>query len=267
MRRVSSGRLVKAMAFGIIGVIISLAIETVIGLLREDWTNPFGIGLAVVLATASGLLPLLQQEKTPAVAESSQPPVPAPSGYPPTPTPTWAQARTPVAGTPRPAQSRVPAVLAVLVLLLLCGGGGGALAYGTQYLGGWVTGNETGPDILVAETSAASGTLTLTVHRVLRTPHYTRVEVSADNRGSVPVTLPVSSGQLTAAGGQTLRGNSLHSDWADIVPAGGMVRGTIAFGPLPADASTVSLSFTQAYGRGDAAITVTNIKLAPFDAP
>jgi hypothetical protein len=263
MRRVSSGRLVKAMAFGIIGVIISLAIETVIGLLREDWTNPVGIGLAVVLASASGLLPLLQQEKTPAVAESSQPPVPAPSGHP----STWAQAPTPVAGTPRPARSRVPAVLAVLVLLLLCGGGGGALAYGTQYLGGWVTGNETGPDILVAEASAASGTLTLTVHRVLRTPHYTRVEVGADNRGSVPVTLPVGSGQLTAAGGQTLKGNSLHSDWADIVPAGGMVRGTIAFGPLPADVSTVSLSFTQAYGRGDAAITVTNIKLAPFDAP
>lgn len=259
MRRVSGARLITAMLFGIIGVVISLAIEAVIGFLREDWTNPLGIGLAIALAAFSGLLPLLQPEKSPPPA---YPPV-AHRGYPPPP----GRADYPPA-RPRPARSRMPAVLAVLVLLLVCGGGGGAIAYGAQYAGGWLTGDENGPDILAEEASAVEGDLTLTVHRVRRTAHYTRVEVSAANHGSKSLRLPVfGSCQLTAAGGATVAGDDLHSDWADTVPAGGLVRGTIAFGRLPAGVSTVSLSFTHIFGRSGGSITVEDIRLTPPDAP
>ncbi len=250
MWRVSPRRLVKAMAFGVLGAAVSLALNAAISYLREDWSNPLGIGLAVALASITGVIPQLQEEKTP-----PQPPPPPPyqapyypSSWPPVP--------------PKPAPTRMPVLVAVLVLLLICGGGAGAVALGMQYVGGLATGDEDGVDVLVAEKSAKAGALTLTVHHVVLTAHFTRVEMSAANSGTTSLTLPVYGySQLTVQGGTTLKGDAFRSDWPETVPAEGLVRGNVNFGRLAAGTTRINVSFTQIFGPGGGSITVRDIVL------
>jgi hypothetical protein len=255
MRRVSAGRLFAAMAFGVLGAALSLGLDAAISYLREDWTNPIGIGLAVGLASITGLIPLLQGQKPPL---QERPPR-SQSGYPP-PRPGYPPPWQP--RPPRPPPARVPVFLAILVLLLVCGGGAGALAVGAQYVGGWVTGDEDGVDVLAAEKSAKAGPLTLTVHRVRLTAHFTRVEMSAANSGDTSLTLPIFGYcQVTVQGGRTLEGDSFRSDWPQTVPAEGLVRGTVNFGRLPDRTTRMSVSFTTVFGPGANSVTIRDITL------
>ena len=63
MRRIRSGQLAKAMLFGAIGTFLGIAINAALDYARQDWTNPVGIAVVAVLASASGVIPLLQTER------------------------------------------------------------------------------------------------------------------------------------------------------------------------------------------------------------
>jgi hypothetical protein len=120
---------------------------------------------------------------------------------------------------------------------------------------------------LLGEASATTGPLTLTVHAVLHTAHFTRVDLSGANAGDDSMRLPLFENcLLTAASGQTLKADPFRSDWPEAVPPGGTVRGFVTFGKhVPPGTATVSLAFgvvfVQGFG-GPESITVRNIRLA-----
>ncbi len=286
MRSVSGGRLFWAMAIGVLGAIVAIALDAAISYLREDWTNPIGIVVTASIAAFSGLVPLLRADRRRDDASAQRPPVPSPSG------PGYGAAQP--YGSPPPyghqpyghpppygppaAQTRrrskgVPLLIGVLVLLLFCGGGVAATAFGARYLGGWFTGDEKGFDVLAEERSARAGDLTLTVHSVVLTSHYTRVEMSATNGGERSLNLPIFENcQLTlhgnadrsnsVGGRNTLEGDPFRSDWTESVPAGQTVRGIVTFDRLPEGITSINISFSMVYGQFEGnSITIEDVPL------
>jgi hypothetical protein len=230
----SRSPVVKMLVFGLIATALGLAVDAAFDFLRKDWSNPVGIGLVAALTFASAMIPVLQL---------------------------GAERR------PRPASRlRWSVVATVLAVLLVCTGGAGGAAWAVQYAGGYITGHEAGTDLLAEPASATAGGLTLTVHAVLDTAHFTRVDLSGANARDDPVQLPVFHNcLLTARSGATLEADPFRSDWPEAVPPGGSVRGFVTFGGhLPADATEVSLSFltvfVQGFGGPDS-IAVRNIAL------
>jgi hypothetical protein len=260
--RVSGRRLLVAMAFGILGAIVAIALDAAIAYLRKDWANPVGIVLVAGVAAFSGLLPLLRRDRTvPGAAPTMPPPAMQSWGAQPVPPPYGAP---PAAVPPRAGGKGVPVLVGVLVVLLLCGGGVGAVTFGARYIGGWVTGDEAGFDVLAEERSATAGGLTLTVHQVMVTSHYTRVELSAANDGENTVNLPIFGNcQLIPSGDRrTLDGDPFRSDWSDAVPPGQTVRGIVTFPRLPDGVDSISISFATIFGQfGDTSITIADIPL------
>jgi hypothetical protein len=266
MRGVSARRLFVAMAFGVLGAVVAIALDAAINFLRKDWTNPVGIVLTAGVAAISGIIPLLRPER-----ERSTSPAPGPAIQPYATQPYASQPYgsapviEPAAPPKRRPSRRVPVVVGLLVLLLVCGGGVSAVTFGAQYLGGWVTGNEEGFDVLDQEATARSGDLTLTVLRVKITGHYTRVEMSARNDGSRSITLPVFENCLLNSPSlrSTLKGDSFRSDWTETIPPGQTVQGTVNFDRLPDDTTTISISFATIYGPldGNTAITIADIPI------
>jgi hypothetical protein len=265
------------MAFGILGAIVAIALDAAIAYLRKDWADPVGIVLVAGVAAFSGVIPLLRRDRpTPSTVSPPPPaqpwgaqPVPPPYGAQPAPPAYGAQPPPPPYSPPpgvpaRPAGTRVPMVVAVLVMLLLCGGGVGAVTFGARYIGGWVTGDEAGFDVLAEERSAEAGDVTLTVHQVLLTRHYTRVELSATNRGSNTINLPIFGNcQLIPSGDRrTLDGDPFRSDWSDAVPPGQTVRGIVTFPRLPDGVDSISISFATIFGQfGATSITIADVPL------
>jgi hypothetical protein len=227
------------LVFGVVATFLGLAVDAAFDFLRKDWSNPFGIGMVATLTFASALIPIIQQAGS------------GPGGR--------------EAPAPRP-RHRARTAVAVLVVLAVCTGGAGGAAWVVQYAGGWVTGHEDGPDVLVEEVSATAGPLTLTVHAVLDTTHFTRVEITGANDGDESMRLPVFENCfLTAASGLTLTAGAFRSDWPEAIPPHGAVRGFLTFGRrLPPDTTVVSLAFTtvfvQGFGGPDS-ITVPRIRL------
>ncbi len=259
MRSVSGRRLVLAMFFGILAAIVAILLDAAIAYLREDWTNPLGIALAAGVAALSGVIPLLRPEK--ARTPSTPAPTPPPYGA----QPPYAQppyAPPPGAAQPRPRSRGVPVIVGVLTLLLLCGGGVAAAAFGAQYLGGFLTGDQRGTDVLAEETSATEGPLTVTVHSVVVTSHFTRVELSATNTGDTPITLPIYRNCYLNTDSATMEGDSFRSDWAETVPSGQTNRGTVVFDRLPDGVGSISISFAVVFGSFEAnSLTVADVPL------
>jgi hypothetical protein len=230
------------LVFGVVATALGLAVDAAFDFLRKDWSNPFGVAMVATLTFGSALIPVLQQ----GVGGGR------------------ATART------TPPRHRIRVAVAVLVVLAVCTGGAGGAAWAVQYAGGFVTGHEDGADLLVDDVSATAGPLTLTVHAVLDTAHFTRVDLSGANAGGDPMRLPLFENCLLVAGsGQTLTADSFRSDWPEAIPPGGAVRGFVTFGKhLPPGTATVSLAFAvvfvQGFGGPDS-ITVRDIRLA--DAP
>jgi hypothetical protein len=246
MRSVTARRLIVAMAFGILGALVAIALDAAIAYLRRDWTNPVGIVLVTGVAAVSGVLPLLGGSRSSRSAAAPAPPATQPR-------------RT------RRSAKRVPLLVGVLVMLVLCGGGVAAASFGTRYVGGWLTGDETGTDHLAQERTARAGDLTLTVGRVMLTRHFTKVELSATNAGETPISLPISGNCHLIPDGdrQRLEGDPLRSHWSEQVPPGQTVRGTVTFPSLPEGVSTVSISFGTIFGElRDASIAITDISLS-----
>jgi hypothetical protein len=230
MGRLTRGQVVRALVVSLVSALLGLAFDAAIAYFRKDWTNPIGVVAVILAGTVPGLLTLpfgAQRERT-----------------------------------PHPPPRRVSAVPVVLVILLVIGGGVGLVAYGGHYLGGWVTGNEEGPDILVAKKSATVGTLTLTVERIRHTAHFTRVDLTATNTGDESLSLPVYGySQLTPERGTTMQGESFQSDWPISVPGAGTVRGTVNFGRLPSGTTKLNVGFTQIFGPGGNSITVKDVRV------
>jgi hypothetical protein len=228
------------LVFGVVATFLGLAVDAAFDFLRKDWSNPFGIGMVATLTFASALIPVLQQAGSGGSGGRAAP------------------------ATRPPHRARI--AVAVLVVLAVCTGGAGGAAWVVQYAGGYITGHEVGPDLLVEETSASAGPLTLTVHAVLDTAHFTRVEITGANDGDDSMRLPVFENCfLTAGSGLTLTAGAFRSDWPEAIPPHGAVRGFLTFGRrLPPETSVVSLAFTtvfvQGFGGPDS-ITVPRIRL------
>ncbi|TDW69661.1 FHA domain-containing protein [Kribbella pratensis] len=144
----------------------------------------------------------------------------------------------------RPGRLDVSILIAIAVVLVGIGVGGFALTAGTEYVGGYLTGNESGEDRLVKPVAKPSGEVTVTVENVTYTSHFTRVEVMLANGAKEPVTIPIAGSTFTAADGTALHADTRRSNWPSKVATGGTARGTITFkGKLPdsADAAVLTL--------------------------
>ena len=159
-----------------------------------------------------------------------------------------------------PGRLDVSIIIAIVVVLLGVGVGGFALTAGAQYVGGYLTGNESGEDRLIKPVAKPAGSLTVTVENVTYTSHFTRVEVKLTNAGKQPVSLPLTN-TATIAGedGSALRADTSRSQWPGSIPNGGSDHGTITFkGHLP-DATT---SATLTLKSGDAGVAVAGLTLS-----
>ena len=157
---------------------------------------------------------------------------------------------------------------AFLVVLLVIGGGGIAVAAGVRYAVGYVTGKETGTPRLAGPQVARAGGLNLRIEDVEHTPHFTRVELVGQNRGSATVTLPLFGNcVLSDDEGATLEADPFRSDWADSLAPGTRRRGVIIFpGHLTAASTTASFSCATVFGPGGGgSITVTGLRLRPVE--
>jgi pSer/pThr/pTyr-binding forkhead associated (FHA) protein len=169
---------------------------------------------------------------------------------------------TATAGTRR---RGTPAAVAILVVLAVVGVGGFAVAAGFQYAAGYITGKESGEDRLVQSVTRSGSGLTATVVHVTYTSHFTRVELTVRNTTRTSLSLPLFGFcTFTGSDGTTLEVDSFRSQWPDTVPPGAFQRGTITFkGQLPDNLTTASLSFSQVFGPGGKALTISGIKLKP----
>jgi hypothetical protein len=164
----------------------------------------------------------------------------------------------------RPPVPRRSIATVLVVILLLCGAGGFAVAYGAQWAGQRAIAffeeqskspserklEDPGVERLGGTTSNTAGVVTLTVTSVRVNDQVTVLTVTATNQGSDPLTLPLfGNAQLTVPGSATLQPDPSVGTWANTVPAGGDMTGTIVFdGVLGPQETQVTLSFTTIYG-------------------
>jgi hypothetical protein len=281
MRRIRGGQLAKAMLFGAIGTFLGIAINAALDYARQDWTNPVGIAVVAVLASASGVIPLLQAERA-APAPPQRRGTVYPSGQPPAvghaqvpqygqgtrydwPAPPSGAPGAPAPGLPAPRRrgGRVPLLAAALLLLVLCGGGAAAATYGSKFLGGWLTGDEKGTNILAGPATGEAGPLKLTVDRAEQTRNFTRVHLAGTNSGDQSAKLVIGFVQLTGDDGTTLKADPFRSDWPeDVTPGRAGVAGWLVFKDhLPPGTTSASLTFTTIFGPGGGEISVSDIPL------
>jgi hypothetical protein len=177
----------------------------------------------------------------------------------------------PPAPAPRPrGRAGVSLPVGILVTVLVLAVGGWAVAAGTRYAVGWITGNEDGPNRLVQPVSGGSRGVALTVTDVWHTPHFTRVAASVDNGLRNSISLPLFQNcTLRGADGTTLQADPFRSStWAESVPAGVKGQaGTIVFpGHLPNAVATASLSFATVFEAGfdgPRSLSVSGLRLRP----
>ena len=144
----------------------------------------------------------------------------------------------------RPGRFDVSVVIAIVVVLVGIGVGGFALTAGTEYVAGYLTGNESGADRLVKPVAKPGAGVTITVENVTYTSHFTRIEVLIANGSKQAFTIPIDGTTFTAADGTALRADTGKSSWPSRISAGGSEHGTITFkGHLPDSADQAVLTF------------------------
>jgi hypothetical protein len=131
----------------------------------------------------------------------------------------------------RPGRLDVSILIAIAVVLVGVGVGGFALTAGTEYVGGYLTGNESGEDRLVKPVAKTSGAITVTVENVTYTSHFTRVEVMLANGAKEPITIPIEGAAFTAADGTALHADTHRSNWPSKVATGGTSHRSSPPGP------------------------------------
>ena len=138
----------------------------------------------------------------------------------------------------------VSVLVAIAVVLAGVGVGGFALTAGAEYVGGYLTGNESGEDRLIKPVAKAGSGITMTVENVTYTSHFTRVEVKLTSTAKEAVKIPIDGTTFTAADGTVLRADPGKSSWPSRIAAGGTEHGTITFkGHLPDSADAAVLTF------------------------
>jgi hypothetical protein len=164
-------------------------------------------------------------------------------------------ASVPPRGTPLP--------IALLAIVVVIGVGGWALATGARFAYGWITGNESGTERLVTPARGEASGVLLTVTGVSHTRHFTRVKVTARNRGSQSVSLPLFENcVLTSASGTAIKADDFRSDWSTTLAPGTRQTGVIVFtGHMPDRARHASMSFPHVFTLGGGALTVSDIRL------
>ena len=146
--------------------------------------------------------------------------------------------------TRRQGRLDVPVLIAIAVVLVGVGVGGFALTAGAEYVGGYLTGNESGEDRLIKPVAKAGTGITMTVENVTYTSHFTRVEVKLTSTAKEAVKIPIDGTTFTAADGTALRADAGKSAWPSRIAAGGTEHGTITFkGHLPDSADAAVLTF------------------------
>ncbi|MFD7154493.1 FHA domain-containing protein [Kribbella sp. NPDC059898] len=144
----------------------------------------------------------------------------------------------------RPGKFDVSVLIAIAIVLVGIGVGGFALTAGTEYVAGYLTGNESGADRLVKPVAKAGSGITVTVENVTYTSHFTRIEVQVANSGKQAFTIPIDGTTFTAADGTALHADPGKSSWPSRIDAGGAEHGTITFkGHLPDSATQAVLTF------------------------
>ncbi|MBP2355561.1 putative component of type VI protein secretion system [Kribbella aluminosa] len=144
----------------------------------------------------------------------------------------------------RPGRFDVSVLIAIGVVLVGIGVGGFALTAGTEYVSGYLTGNESGADRLVKPVAKAGSGISVTVENVTYTSHFTRIEVQVGNSGKQAFTIPIDGTTFTAADGTALHADPGKSSWPSRIDAGGSDHGTITFkGHLPDSATQAVLTF------------------------
>lgn len=158
----------------------------------------------------------------------------------------------------RPGRFDVSVILAIAVVLVGIGIGGFALTAGTEYVAGYLTGNESGADRLVKPVAKSGTGITVTVENVTYTSHFTRIEVLVANGSKQAFSIPIDGTTFTAADGTALRADAGKSSWPSKIAAGGSRHGTITFkGHLPGSADQAMLTFKS----GNTTFAVPGIQL------
>jgi hypothetical protein len=147
-----------------------------------------------------------------------------------------------------PTRLDVSIIVGIVAVLLGVGIGGFALTAGAEYVGGYLSGNESGEDRLIKPVANTTSGLTVTVDNVTYTSHFTRVELTVANAGTQAVKLPLdSSTTFTGAEGQALHADDGRSEWPGNFPTKRSEHGTILFkGRLPDAATTATLTLKSA---------------------
>jgi hypothetical protein len=159
----------------------------------------------------------------------------------------------------RPGRLDVSVLVAIAVVLVGVGVGGFALTAGAEYVGGYLTGNESGEDRLTKPVAKVGSGITMTVENVTYTSHFTRVEVTVTNPGKQAITIPIDGTTFTAADGTALRADPGKSSWPSRIAARGTEHGTVTFkGHLPDSADAAALTFKS----GDTTFTVPGVGLS-----
>ncbi|TCC34620.1 FHA domain-containing protein [Kribbella sindirgiensis] len=159
----------------------------------------------------------------------------------------------------RPGRLDVSVLVAVAVVLVGVGVGGFALTAGAEYVGGYLTGNETGEDRLIKPVSKPGTGVTMTVENVTYTSHFTRVEVKLVNTSKEAITVPIDGTTFTAADGTALRADPGRSAWPSRIAPGGTEHGTLTFkGHLPDSATAAVLTFKS----GSTSFAISKITLS-----
>ncbi|TDX03907.1 FHA domain-containing protein [Kribbella sp. VKM Ac-2566] len=159
----------------------------------------------------------------------------------------------------RPGRLTVSVLVAIAVVLVGVGIGGFAVTAGAKYVGGYLTGNETGEDRLIKPVSKPGTGVMMTVENVTYTSHFTRVEVKLVNTAKEAITVPIAGTTFTAADGTALRADPGRSAWPKRIATGGTEHGTLTFkGHLPDSATTAVLTFKS----GSTSFAISNIALS-----
>ena len=162
--------------------------------------------------------------------------------------------------THRPASAT--AVLLVILLITVLTGG---VAYGGWYATAWLTGTESGTDVLAGPYMVEVEPLTITIDAVEVTRHLTKVDLTVVNRSSDDtITLPLFGNCTLNAGRSTMGSLFWAGNWHESVAPGGERNvGTIVFNGKPASgATTMTLRFAHTFGSFDLdSVTVPDIPL------